>query len=264
LVRSGDLPNAGRDNVATGSKPRFDTLTVTEDPVAVDREALDASLRRLDRLSRDEFDLANSLNRVVESAGRLFPVTGVGLMVVDTGHELRPIASSDPAAQALDDAQLRTGEGPCVDAFVLDRAVSTADLPSDERWPQLRSLLDRADVRGVLGVPVRLGGGPVGSLDVYVDHPRDWGSDDTGALGSYAGVIENLLAISVAAKRSDLLAGQLQYALDYRGTIERAIGFVMARDGLDAVAAFNQLRTTARNSRRKISEVAEETMRERR
>jgi GAF domain-containing protein len=229
--------------------------------VGVDRKALEASLRRLDRLSVGELDMAALLNQVVDAASRLFPVTGTGLMVVDTEHELRYIASSDQAGKQLEDAEQQTGEGPCVDAFILDRPVGTDDLLADHRWPHLRALLDRAKVRAVLSVPVRLGGGPVGILEAYVDHPRDWDDDDIEVLGSYGRVVENLLAVSVAVHRSDQLAGQLQYALDYRVTIERAIGFVMARDGVDAVTAFNGLRTKARSSRRKIGQVAEETMR---
>jgi GAF domain-containing protein len=229
--------------------------------VGVDRKALEASLRRLDRLAVGDLDMADLLNEVVEAAGRLFPVSGAALMVVDTAHELRYVASSDQAGRWLEDAQLQSGEGPCVDAFILDRPVRTTDVLADPRWPHLPALLEKAKVRAVLGVPVRLGGGPVGILGAYIDDPREWDDDDLEALSSYARVIENLLAISVAAHRSDQLAAQLQYALDYRVAIERAIGFVMARDGVDAVTAFNGLRTKARSSRRKIGEVAEETTR---
>jgi hypothetical protein len=132
---------------------------------------------------------------------------------------------------------------------------------ADGRWPRLRLLLEGSKVRGVLGMPVRVGGGPVGTLDAYVGHPRGWDDDDVEGLGAYAQVIENLLAIGVAVHRSDQLAGQLQYALDYRVSIERAIGFVMARDGVDPLTAFNRLRAKARSSRRKIGDVATEVMR---
>ena len=228
--------------------------------MSVDRKALEDSLRRLDRLPVGDLDMASLLNQVVQAASQLFSVNGTGLMVVDTGHELRYVASSDQAGRWLEDAQLRTGQGPCVDAFITDRPVMSSDMLTDDRWPQLRLLLEETKVRAVLGIPVRLGGGPVGTLDAYVDHPRVWDNDDVEALGSYVQVIENLLAVSVAAHRSDQLAGQLQYALDYRVTIERAIGFVMARDGLDAASAFTQLRTKARSSRRKIGEIAQEEM----
>ncbi len=229
--------------------------------MGVDRGALEESLRRLDRLPAAELDMAALLNQVVLAVSHLFSVTGAGLLVVDTAHELRYLASSDEAAKLLEDAQLQTGEGPCLDAFILDRRIRTGDLQADARWPSLRVVLEGTKVRAVLAVPVRFGSSPVGTLNLYVDHARVWDDEDLDALDAYAKVLENLLAVSVAAHRTGELAGQLQYALDYRATIERAIGFEMASEGVDQITAFNRLRTRARNSRRKIGEVAEETLR---
>jgi AmiR/NasT family two-component response regulator len=57
------------------------------------------------------------------------------------------------------------------------------------------------------------------------------------------------------------LVEQLQYALDHRVVIERAIGLLMGRAGdVDAVAAFNRLRDLARSQRRRVAEVAEEVL----
>ncbi len=52
----------------------------------------------------------------------------------------------------------------------------------------------------------------------------------------------------------------MQYALDNRVIIERAVGFVMARAGVDAVAGFNVLRSAARRDRRKVADVAREVL----
>ena len=41
-------------------------------------------------------------------------------------------------------------------------------------------------------------------------------------------------------------------ALDYRAPIERGVGYLMARDGLDQAPAFQRLRTAARSNRRRI------------
>jgi AmiR/NasT family two-component response regulator len=73
-------------------------------------------------------------------------------------------------------------------------------------------------------------------------------------------VIGDLLAVSVARHRSDELAAQLQHALDYRVPIERAIGYLMATEGLGSVAAFGRLRSAARNARRKVVDVAREVL----
>ncbi|MEN3358023.1 MAG: hypothetical protein V7637_2005 [Mycobacteriales bacterium] len=226
----------------------------------IDRGALEESLRRLDQLGAAQLDSAQLLNEVIAAAQQILPVTGIGVMVVNTEHALRHVAASDESAQVLEDAQEQTGEGPCVAAFVLDHPVWTTDLRGDDRWPRLRERIGRGRVRAVLGIPMHMGGLPIGTIDAYQDHPSDWGSDAITTLTRFGTVIENLLAASVGLHRGDTLAAQLQYALDYRTAIERAIGYLMASENIDGVAAFNRLRTAARSSRRRIGQVAEETL----
>jgi AmiR/NasT family two-component response regulator len=45
--------------------------------------------------------------------------------------------------------------------------------------------------------------------------------------------------------------------LDYRVIIERGVGYLMARDGLDSMTAFNRLRRAARDTQSKIGDVAQ-------
>jgi AmiR/NasT family two-component response regulator len=56
------------------------------------------------------------------------------------------------------------------------------------------------------------------------------------------------------------VADQLQYALDYRVVIERAVGYLMGTHRLDAVTAFDLLRRRARDSRRRVADVATEVL----
>ena len=56
------------------------------------------------------------------------------------------------------------------------------------------------------------------------------------------------------------MADQLQYALDYRVVIERAVGYLMGTHRLDAVTAFDVLRKQARDSRRRVADVATEIL----
>jgi AmiR/NasT family two-component response regulator len=64
----------------------------------------------------------------------------------------------------------------------------------------------------------------------------------------------------VASQEHSATAAQLQYALDYRVVIERAIGYLMATHGEDAVAAFNRLRRRARDGRRRVADLAAEIL----
>ena len=56
------------------------------------------------------------------------------------------------------------------------------------------------------------------------------------------------------------MADQLQYALDYRVVIERAVGYLMGAHGLTAATAFNMLRRQARDTRRRVADVAAEVL----
>jgi GAF domain-containing protein len=221
---------------------------------------LEASLARLSRL--DDADPAPGavVTRVVDATKELFGVHGAGMLLIAPDEALHHVADTDEPGRALERAQEETGQGPCVDAYVLAGPVITPDVLVDPRYPRLASLLGDAGVRAVLGVPVRVGGGPVGTLNVYRADRYDWDGTELSALEAYGGVIGDLLATSLARHRSDELAGQLRHALDYRVPIERAIGYLMASRGLSSVEAFGQLRAAARNARRKVVDLADDVL----
>jgi ANTAR domain len=99
-----------------------------------------------------------------------------------------------------------------------------------------------------LSVPVQVGGGPVGTLDVYVTAARDWDDSAAAALQAYAGLVASLLAAAVTARVTGRLADQLQGALAYRSLIEQAVDVLVDREGLEGPAALEWLGTTARSS----------------
>jgi GAF domain-containing protein len=224
----------------------------------IDPQMLARSLRRLN--SAADHDIGSAVDEAVHACVALFGLSGSGLMLADEQNDLHYIAASDGPSRVLEQVQGETGEGPCVEAFVRNDIVATEDLRSDPRWPSIRDPLLRHGVTAVLGSPVRLGGVPVGTIDVYVDRPYQWDDSDRASLARYSDVIEATLSTAMAAQRAGEVAGQLQYALDYRVVIERGVGFLMAQRGLDPVAAFNLLRRTARGERRKVAEVAQELL----
>jgi GAF domain-containing protein len=187
-------------------------------------------------------------------------VTGSGLMIADEQSSLRYVAASDGRGRILEVVQVETGQGPCVDAFVNGRVTIADDMTAESRWPAIKATLIQHGVLAVLGVPVRLGGVPVGSLDVYRDQAYHWDDSERAALVRYSDVIGTTLTAAMAAHRAGELAEQLQYALDYRVVIERAIGYLMASRELDASAAFDLLRRTARNQRRRVAEIAQHVL----
>jgi GAF domain-containing protein len=178
-------------------------------------------------------------------------------MIADEENNLRYVAASNETSHAMEEAQSEAGQGPCVAAFVTNHTTTIDDVRGDDRWPLIREPFVRHGIISVLGVPVRLGGVPVGSLDVFLDEPHKWDDSERAALNRYSDVVEATLGAALAAHRAGELAGQLQYALDYRIVIERAVGFLMAKQGVDPVRAFDLLRRAARSQRRKVAEVAQ-------
>ena len=226
----------------------------------VDHEALARSLDDLRLPDGEGVVLEAAIERVIRGAAGVFSGTGVGLMLIaEDGHTLRYVASSDEVARQLELAHEEAGEGPCVDAFVLDACVMTDDLRPEPRWPELRAALRDQPIRAVLGLPTRLGS-PVGTLNLYSERPRAWDESEIGALDAYNDVLEARLGGALLARQHGRIVDQLQVALDSRVTIERAIGLLMGRDGIDGPTAFNELRRDARNSRRRVSAVAEEVL----
>ena len=101
---------------------------------------------------------------------------------------------------------------------------------------------------------------PLRSLDAYRDSPHEWTDEQVDGLQAYARLIERLLLTAMRAQRHERTVKQLEYALEHRVVIERAVGVLMERNGLEAVAAFEELRSAARNSRRRAADVAAEIL----
>jgi GAF domain-containing protein len=224
------------------------------------RSSIDA-LTNVGEMPADQ-DLDASLDQVVHAALVLFATKGAGLMLVDDAEVLHYVSASDPTAAALEEVQERLGEGPCVESLINDEVVRCNDIETDPRWPTMREEVRPLRLRAILGLPVRIGGSAVGSLNVYHHEVREWDDDDVNAIGAYGRVIEELLAHALLARKSGVIVAQLTYALENRVDIERAVGVLMARHHVNAVKAFDLMRREARSSRRKVSDLAREILRD--
>ena len=226
----------------------------------IDPDALAKSVARLEGVDPADTGLDAALELAVAETDDLFGVDGAGLMLVDADGVLRGTAATDGPGGMLESLQEQFGEGPCVDAFLEDGPILAGDLAADPRWPSVGPLAAGHGVRAVLGVPIDLRDGPMGTLNVYASHPRRWDDGEVAAIQAYTRVIASLLRSAVQAHVSGRAATQLQQALDSRSLIEQAKGVLMERRGLDEQAAFEVLRTQARSTRRRLHDVARETV----
>lgn len=229
--------------------------------MSIDAAALADSLHRLATSGQGNDSIFAALEQVLEACVGLFDVDGAGILVADDQNILRYVAASDGPGRVLETTEAEAGEGPCTTAFVSAGIVTSRDVTAEtDRWPVLSRAMAHQPVRAVLGTPVRIGGVPVGTLDVYRKDVHDWDDSEVAALARFAEVVATTMTAAVQAHTAGELARQLQYALDYRVVIERAVGYLMAKDSIDPVVAFNALRTAARSRRTKIGEIAEQVL----
>ena len=133
----------------------------------------------------DDHELSASVQIVIERASNVFNVSGVGLMLIGSeDQELRYVASTGATARAFELAQIEVGAGPCIDSFVLGDLVRDEDMRSEPRWSELCDRLGDEPVRAVLGVPARVNGETVGTLNAFCDRPRARGNALERACGA--------------------------------------------------------------------------------
>jgi GAF domain-containing protein len=224
----------------------------------IDEGALRSSLQRLREAAFDA-DVVGVMKRTVDAVHGVFGYGGAGIMFINESGYLCYVAASDEGGRQLEEAQASVGQGPCYESYVYAHEVVSSDVHADDRWPDLRARLSD-QVRAVAGIPILLSGSPVGTLNVYRNEPVEWDRSDVNALTAYGALIAEVLGTALAAQEHSTVADQLQYALDYRVIIERAVGYLMGTHRLDAVTAFDLLRRRARDSRRRVADVAAEVL----
>jgi hypothetical protein len=168
----------------------------------------------------------------------------LGLLDVEQGLA-GPLQQVLGSAKTLFDAD-RVG------LMLVDQAGALGWASASDEMPEARS--------GDLNVPVQAGGGPVGSLDVYVTAPRRWEDSEVAALHAYAGLVASLLVAAVTARVTGRLADQLQAAVEHRLLIEQAVEILVDREGLDAQAALAWLGAAARSSECPLIQVARDVV----
>jgi GAF domain-containing protein len=196
-------------------------------------------------------DLAATLEQTVVAAKQLFEVDAAGIMLGDADGRLRWASASDPLAQALEDSQEAFAGGPCLHAFASGQPAVIDDATLEPRWGEITLALAELQIRSALSVPIQVGGGPIGTLDVYAAAPGGWDATQVSALQTYAGLVATLLGTAAKAERSGRLADQLHVALEARNMIERARVALMKLERLDDQQAFIDLRRVARSSSRR-------------
>lgn len=202
-----------------------------------------------------DFDVADLLDVLVHTCVDVLGATAAGLLLSDHQGILRVAASSSEASGLLEAFQVQAEEGPCLDAFHTQRAV-TADLTDVESlWPTFAPVAVSVGLRSVHALPMRLRAQSIGALNLF--HDRSTAHDiDLRVAQALADVATIGILHQQGARAGNLVIEQLQAALNSRVLIEQAKGVLAATGHTDMDTAFQQLRRYSRDHNAKLGELA--------
>lgn len=198
------------------------------------------SLRRVDDVLVDVTAAAKELIAGVDIAG---------VLLVGKGGTHQTLAPTSDVMFKLDELQMTTGEGPCLQAALDEIVIRTDDFRDEPRFPNYAPKVVELGLLSALSLKLYTADRTAGALNLFGYEPRPWNSE-----------AETIGMVLAAQAASAILASreseQLQSALSTRDRIGQAKGIIMERFKIDDVRAFEMLRKLSQDTNTKLVDVA--------
>lgn len=219
----------------------------------------------IEDLARDAADLLTvgnsgqmrALNRLAEMAVREVPGCCGATAVLWRDDELAGMAATHPDLAELADFQLRTGQGPEMEALREGEPAGCADTLRDTRWPDYSGEALRRGVRSSLALRHEF---PPMTVVLTVSSVRPNAIDSqqvplAATLAAFGGaVIANASAYGDAQRE----AVQLRNAVESRSVVDQAKGILMHAYGCSAAEALERMRRVSQTRHVKVTDVAKQ------
>ncbi len=205
-----------------------------------------------------DFDIADLFDRLTAACVDLFGAASAGLMLVDRDGAPQLMSSSSADTRDLELFEIHHREGPGLDCYAARQALAV-DLAGPDaavRWPAFTAEARRRGITGVQALPMRLRGETIGALNLFHTATARLDEHTTELAQALADIATVAILQSRALSGSELLAEQLQTALNDRIVIEQAKGLLAERGRIDVDQAFTALRDYCRATRRLLTETA--------
>jgi transcriptional regulator with GAF, ATPase, and Fis domain len=221
-----------------------------------DRQLAEAFVELADTLV-DDFDVVDFLHQVTVRCAQVLGVSAAGVLLTDQRGTLQVVAASTEQTRLLELLQLQTDQGPCPECFHTGQPIAVADLATAAgRWPHFAAQAREIGFASVHALPMRLRTDVIGALNLFGTQPGAL-DPDTIRLGQALADVATIGILQARAiHQRDTLAEQLQTALNSRIIIEQAKGVIAERRQLDMDQSFTLLRSTARTTNRRLSDLA--------
>ena len=195
-------------------------------------------------------DVDNVLVDVTAAAKELIPGVDIaGVLLVGKGGTHQTLAPTSDVMFKLDELQMATGEGPCLQAALDEIVIRTDDFRDEPRFPKYAPKVVELGLLSALSLKLYTADRTAGALNLFGYEPRPWNSE-----------AETIGMVLAAHAASAILASreseQLQSALSTRDRIGQAKGIIMERFKIDDVRAFEMLRKLSQDTNTKLVDVA--------
>ena len=209
------------------------------------------------------FDLMDFLHMLTERCVELLEVDAAGLLLADGRGKLQLVAASTEQARVVELFQIQNDEGPCLDSYRTGLPVVVSDLAAEEasaRWPRFAASASGMGFANVHAIPMRLRDQVIGTLNLFGGTPHVLEPEVARAARALVDVATIGILQERATREHELVAGQLQSALNSRVTIEQAKGILAERLHVTPDQAFITLRQYSRNNNRPLTQLAGEVI----
>ncbi|WP_330254616.1 GAF and ANTAR domain-containing protein [Nocardia sp. NBC_00565] len=223
------------------------------EPLPHSTQLLRILVRAVDALASD-FDVVELCQQLLEACTEVTGAADAGLLLADQRGDLQVLASTTEAPRLL---ELLHHEGPGQLAY---RSKSPATVPdlrtAGDRWPEFAPAALAAGFGSAYAVPLRLHHDSIGALTIF--------AAPAAALGHLSlrigQILADIAAIGVAhhivLAHAATIHVQLPTALNTRVTIEQAKGVLAERGSRDMDLAFELMRSHARATGLRLTDIA--------
>jgi GAF domain-containing protein len=205
----------------------------------------------------DDFDVLDLLHTLCERSVELLEADAAGLILADQRGRLQLMASTTEEARLLELFVLQNDEGPCLDCYSTGEQLVNVDLHEvEERWPRFRAATTAAGYHSTHALPLRLRGQVIGVLNLFCTERTNLSAEDVDLGQALCDIATVGLLQERTVRQGEVLAEQLQSALNSRILLEQAKGVLAARTGTGVEEAFVLIRAYSRRNHQQLSAVA--------
>lgn len=207
------------------------------------------------------YDLIDTMDLIVQSAGAFTAAVDAGIVLADSAGVLHLLASTSERTSDVEDVQVETLQGPCMDSYRFGQTVETPRLSAVRgRWPRFVQVAEQRGFRAGHAVPITLRGRHLGALNLFLDRPSVLTDSDSAVAQLLAQVATTGIVQRRVLQRHAQPGGQFQRALAGRILIEQAKGALAYQRDVSIDEAFTLLRAYARRTGARIRDVAEQVV----